>query len=107
MHRRIPPPFIKKPTLPIQIIKEALIPFPPPKFQIPNLKIGPKVAGGVTMGSTIVGGTVGRVGEPFDCAVGVNGIGVESEVFFCCGPEGRDRLGGVIYVYYEAVGFIV
>jgi hypothetical protein len=107
MHRRISPPLIKEPARPIQMIKIILIRPPPPKRQLCNLKIAPKMARAVPMGLFIMPRPRLTIDEPLHRVVGVQVLWVRGEELDGLGPERGDRFRRIVQVDVEAVGFVV
>ena len=107
MHRRIPPPLIEEPARAIQMVKIILIRPAPPKRQLGNLKITPKMAGAVAMGLFIMRGPCLAVDEPLHGVLGVQVLRVGGEELDGLGPERGDRLGRVVQVDVEAVRLVV
>lgn len=107
MNRCITPSFVKKSTLSIQVIEITLVPLSSPESQISNFEIRPEMTCWIPICSAIMTWSTRRVGDPFNCTVGMNCVRVEGEVLLCCGPQGLNWLGGIVDIYYEAVGFVV
>lgn len=108
MHGGIPPPLVKEPPRPIQMVEIILVRPAAPKLHVGDLEVAPEMTGRVTVGLFVVLGPALLVLQPGAGAVGWRfqvlrvGLGEAHRL----GPEGRHGFGVVVEVDGEAVGFV-
>ena len=107
MHRRITPSFVKEPTGTIQVLEVGFILFTPEEIQVTDFKVGPEVAGGVTIGIPGVIRSELVVRQPFHHVILGNVGRVCGNELLSFGPEIRDTLRCIEQVDSKAVSDVV
>ena len=109
MHRRIPPPLIKEPTRPIQMVEIILIRLTPPKLHVCDFEVAPEMTCRISVRLFIMFRSALFILQP---RLGV--FGVVFQVFrvhfdetHCFGPQRGDGFWVVVKVDGESVGFVV
>lgn len=107
MHRRIPPPLIKEPARPIQMLEIILIRPAAPKLHIRDLKVAPKMAGRVPIGLLMMLRPLLSIPQPAQGAIVAHILRVLGHKLQRLGPQGRDGFRRVVQVDGEAVRLVV
>ena len=109
MHRRIPPPLIKEPARPIQMVEIILIRLTPPKLHVSDFEIAPEMTRRISIRFFIMFRSALLILQPRSRILGVvfQVFGVGFGETHCFGPQRGDGFGIVVEVDGEAVGFVV
>lgn len=99
MDRCVPPPLIKKPTIPIQLLKKVRIRLSPPEVQTAHFEVAPVVAVVIVLAAVVA--------EEGHCVIRVHVFGVVLHEALDAVPERGDCLDVFVEGEDEAVDFVV
>ena len=103
---RITPAFVEEPTSTVQVLEVGLVLVAAEEIHVTNLKVGPEVAGRVTIGNLGVFRTNSVFRNPVQHIVLAQVGGVCGQELLGLGPESADGLRGVVKVDGETVGLV-
>ena len=89
------------------MVEIVLVRLAPPKLHVCNLEITPEMACTISVRLFVMLWPGFTVNQPLHCVVLVKELWVRSEKFDRLGPERRYRLGRVVQIDVETVGFVV
>lgn len=107
MHGGISPTLVKETACTVQVVEVVLIFATPPEAHVTNFKVAPEMTRRIAISLVVVIGPPGLVHQPVHGIVFMHVGRVRGKELGGLGPQGGDRVGGIVEIDRETVRLVV